>query len=538
MALIAIPPGLNGDRPLVAASPYWRTGFNTRVREGMHETMGLFSPLRDAAGTHHQLPGADPYRQVFATPGVTVGMALAASISSVQVLYFDNDSTPGTGTRYLMSDVSPAGMPPANDVVASPGVGRIEVPPVWWFADSEEIVVGSRANVQNEPVYVWDRNPGAALTAIPGTPTGAVGGGIVSRMLVLLGCTSFTDPDPARFMTVRWSDRFDFADWTPSDVNISGELQLDGGSRIMGGGVVGQGVVVWTDKRMALLSETGNPDSVFARRYIDGGRGLMANRSWCEADGRVWWFDETRSLNVWDGGRPTPVPNPLSSFTAKAIDDRAVARAYMAANQAFNEVILWFGLANADIPDTALVYNYAEQVWSVWRHNRLAYGERVGAIRPFGTDEQNRLYQHELDSAPSGIWLPPPFSEVTPNAFNIALLQDAVPIDWMLQSNLLTTEKPQTQAMKLSKFLIDHLPMPAPGAGDDQISVRFDAYGRATRQSYQTVYTDTVQVAQGETEVDTRVEGRALQVTLSGSQHRTLWRFGQIGFEPTAGAGR
>lgn len=524
MPMTQMPTGLILDRPALGGTPYWRWGRNVRSRMGQMETLGLFAPLRTAAGAQITLPGADRYRTIKAVPAPSVGQIVAASVNRVMALEFDPASTPGTGTCWASFNITPTALPSLADTVSDPGIGRVEIPPAWWFVEQEDIVVGGRANATADPVYVWDRATGTPMTAIPGSPTGAVGGGIIGRILVLLGCTSFTDPDPQRFMTVRWSDRYDFADWTPSDINLSGELQLEGGSRIMGGGVVGKGVVVWTDTRMAVLTETGDIDSVFARRYIDGGRGLMANRSWVEADGRVWWYDETRTLNVWDGGAPRQVPNPLRLGTIERLPDRAIGRAYMSCNPEFNEVVLWYDNTGGDDPNEALVYNYADEAWSTWALGRGACTHRVGAIRALGVDAANKVFQHDLDSSLVAPWLPEPM----PTPIGRDPLQDAVEYSWSLQTNLIVTDNPEQEATAIARYLLDHLPSPAPGGVGDTFTVEITGYGDPSVTGV--THQDTQEIEMGQAFADFRVEGKAFQIRVFGTG-KTVWRFGQTSMQ-------
>lgn len=522
MPLMQMQSGLVLDRPALSPTPYWRAGSNIRSRDGNCETLGLFAPLRDGLGAQITLVGADIFRTIFTTPSPTEGQILIASASDVKLLDFDPLSTPGTGTRWKVSDRTPAALVPAADTITNPSVGRIEIPPVWWFSDTEDVVIGCRTNVIDEPCYAWDRTTGL-FTALAASPTGAVGGGIISRILVLLGCTSFTEPDPLRFMTIRWSDRFNFEDWTPSDINVSGELQLEGGSRIMGGGVVGKGVVAWTDKRMALLTETGDPDSVFARRYVDGGRGLMANRAWCEADGNVWWFDETRTLNVWDGGRPVQIVNPIRLATVERISDSDIARAYMVPNQEYGEIILWYPRTEAGEPDTGLVYSYLDKCWSLWHLPRTAWAARVGAIRNLGVTPTGQVFQHDLDTGLSAPWQPAPLSQLDVGARAVAPA-DTTPYDWFLQSNLVPQNDATKSTYHLTRYLLDHLPCPAQGHEDDSFTIEVRGYGDNTLLAPS--FSDAQVIEMGQPSADFRVGGKAIMITAVGIANSTVWRFG------------
>lgn len=543
---IAPQPGLQLDATPVSAGPVWLTGINIRFRLEQAETIGLFGPLKTPGGTPIQLPGSDAYRKVFTTPDTTTGQILFGSVSTVQLVDYDPNSTPVTGTRWRQTSITPTALSAAVDAVPNPSAARVEIPPVWWFADQDDLVVGSRANVADEPVYAWDRQRGTPMAPIANSPTGAVGGGIINRILILLGCTSFTDPEPARFMTIRWSDRFNFEDWTPSDVNVSGELQLEGGSRIVGGGVTGFGVAAWTDKRFAILTETFDPNSVFERRYVDGGRGLIANNAWCEADGRLWWYDEHRVLNRFDGGRPVQIPNPLKYGTIERLNDVQTARAYMVPNPEYGEVILHYPTENNDIPDRQLVYNYILDAWYVWGLPRTGWHQRVGLIRNIAVDPDGFVKQHDLDpSLPDRYIIGPgnpnpdrnvvqPLTVpnmVAPTAVPVA--EDVDPFDFVLMTNLVTMEDVTSQVWRATRVLTDHLHSPAIGAEDDVIDIVVTGYGQG--QTLSVVEQDWQTISQGQNARDFRVGGKALQIGMYGYDQRTVWRFG--GFDVTAQPG-
>jgi hypothetical protein len=498
------------------------------------ETMGLYGPMRDVAGAQVQLPGSELYRKVYTTPSTVTGEILFGSANGIALVDFDPASTPATGTRWRQTVLTPSGLSAVVDDVANPNAGRIGIPPVWWFSDQDDVVVGGRTNVTGDPAYAWDRNRNNDFVALAGSPTGAVGGGIISRILVLLGCTSFTDPDPQRFMTIRWSDRFNFEEWTPSDVNISGELQLEGGSRIVGGGVTGFGVVAWTDRRMALLTETFDPDSVFSRRYIDGGRGLLANQSWTEADGQVWWFDEHRTLNVFDGGRPRQIQNPLKYATIERLNDDQLARAYLVPNQEYGEIILHYPDVGSDECDTQLVYNYLDNAWSIWRLERSGWCSRYGVIEALGVDRSNLVWRHDLDTGIPDVYilgpeLPSGAQQSSPHLSPKVGIPsaDVQPFSFKASTNLITSDEVTSKAWKGTRVQVNHVPLPSAGAEDDEYGLMVTGYGLSQLER-SPVFSDTQLMIQGDMARDFRVAGKALQLTIFGTNVKTVFRFANM----------
>jgi hypothetical protein len=529
--IIAPAPGLKIDRPPVTFTPIWWYGYNVRFRMGLLETIGLFGPARTAGGARLTLPDAGaPYRKAFTSPSTTTGQILFGSANRVQLVDYDPASTPLTGTRWRQTEVTPAGLSAATDVIPTPSAARIEIPPVWWFSDQEDLVVGGRSNVASDPVYAWDRNSANDFVPLAGSPTGGVGGGILNRILVLLGCTSLTDPDPARSMTIRWSDRFNFEEWTPSDINVSGELQLEGGSRIVGGGPTGFGMVAWTDKRMALLTETFDPNSVFARRYIDGGRGLLANNSWVEADGQVWWFDENRVLNIFDGGRPRQVLNPLKYATIERISDAQIARSYMTSSPEHSEIILHYCEAGSTEPDAQLVYNYADDAWSIWRLRRGCWHPRVGVIPSVAVNDLNEVIFHDLDTGLPSAYItgpalvgPSPPAALSLPTTTLINASDVDPVDFVFGTNIITPESVTRQSKRTTRLAINYVPAPAVGASDS-FTAQITGYGKAQVVNVD-VNSDWKVFSNGRQSEDFRVGGKALQIAIYGTGVKTVFRF-------------
>jgi hypothetical protein len=325
-------------------------------------------------------------------------------------------------------------------------------------------------------------------------------------------------------MTIRWSDRGNYEAWTPTDLNLSGELQLEGGSRIVGGGVTGFGVIAWTDRRMALLTETFDPDSVFQRRYVDGGRGMMANLAWTEADGQVFWYDENRVLNVFDGGRPRQIENPLKYATIERINDRQMARAYLVPNPEYGEIILHYPTGNADNPDRQLVYNYVHDCWDLWAFDRTGWSQRFGVIHNLGVDPDGKVYQHDLDVSLGAPWIPSPIpfgpSPKTVDA------DEVFPYSFLLDTNLITLEDPTDEGWHGTRVMIDHLPMSPDGVADT-FDVTLTGYGEPTLTSPSPI-TETQTYTAGGPPMDFRVGGKAVMVRIAARNVKTVFHFGNM----------
>lgn len=542
------PPGITSDRPRISSTPFWATGINIRFRsaDGIGETVGFVTKVKDISNAHITLPGTDKYRSALITPSSLTGLEtvqmLFGSASRIMVLTYNPASLPSPGPRYLSAEITPAGYSTIPDSLPSPPTGTIAVPPNVHFVPQDDLVVILKANdVGNRP-WVWDRDPSNVATVISTAPKGAVAAAIVKRFLVLLGAQSVgetgqSDPViaplseyPARYLTVRWSDQYDFDNWNVSDVTLSGELQLDNGSRIVGGGAVRQGIAAFTDDSLNILTFTGDAGSVFDPKKVDGSTGLLANQAWCETEGQIWYIDTNRRLMVYDGGAPRPIPNPNKLTTVERISDSQMARAYLTANPEFDEIILAYPADDASNADCELVYNYALNVWYPWRFERTAWTRRVGATDAVAVDHDNKLYFHDIDSGIDDVYLVPP-SYVAPSSglglqttSETPAAADVEPFSFAIFTNPFTSGEVTERAVRQTRMHWDMLATPAVGASDSLL-VHAVGYGASQIPGTDTTE-DVVTIDAGDLEFAIRVGGKAIQIGLQGNEIKTHVRFG------------
>lgn len=534
-------PGLNTDQPRVSAAQLWALGFNVRFRLGRAETLGFIAPFRETSGQTITLPGAGPYLSLENVNDDATGQLIAASGDRVILIDFDPSSTAGTGTRWRTSDITPDSFGTGGITPPSPSRGVVPIIETTTVLEQDDLVVLIRNNTTSSGPWVWDRDPATPAAPIANAPTGAVGGAIVQRILVLLGAASLTDPDPARFLTVRWSGQNDFEDWTPTDINVSGELQVSGGARIMGGGLTRFGIAVFTDGSLTMLSYTGDFGSIFSPQAVEGATGLLANGTWCESDAVLWWMSGDRNLMAFDGGAPRPIPNPLKSATIDRLSDEQLALATLTANPEFNEVVLSYASEGATIPDRQLTYNYVDDAWSLWTFERGCWAKRRGIIPFASIDGANQLLAHDLDGELAEAYLTVPgIDAVLPDTSGPAIqtipTQDIViPQSFALTSNVISTEALTESTWRTTRAHVDYVEaLPRDATSRDTITAHFVGYGEARVEgSEHTV--DNFYMTLGLQSGDVRVSGKGVLVGLYGIDVRTQYRFGAITL--TAGQG-
>lgn len=552
MANVSIVPGVMSDLPWITPFGAMKVGrgLNIRWRLGQFETLGLFGPLRDLAGAPLQVPLADnrPVRALYTTQSSDRVQILAGAANQIHLIEPNPATPPDSDTRYQVTQLGTTLTPTAVETLPNPTLKVIPVAPVWWFAEQDQTIIGMRAGV-NESLRAWDRNPANAFAPIAayipadgaGPPTGeapkkAVAGGILNGIAVLLGCDSFSGTSGDERLTVRWSARRNFQLWNPTIIidpvtgqaNLSGEFQLDRGSRIVGGGATGYGIIAWTDKAMARINETGELATVLRRDYVDGARGLLANRTWCEADGRVWWLDASRTLNVYDGGRPRDIENPMRKGTIDRVNEAAAARIYITPNPEYGEILIWYPSGDALECDRAMVYNYRENVWSIWGLSRASWFPRQGVQETVATDLAGTVFAHDIGPACPNAYRPDALLPLGPGTGcgdgNLVGAANVSPITGFIEMGPMVAPEAGLQTWSAMRLLMSFLPTPAIGAEDDTLQITVmgfeDASVRAAR------YEETQDWTQADTRKEYRVSGRAISVRIAFTDIKTVYRLG------------
>lgn len=505
---VACPPGYRTDLPPLSSEPFWFYGENVRFRMGVPETIGLFRKAYDLLTEEPiSFPGVQPDATLY-------GDANFLALGGDGVLTIINWET---GERSTLS---------------MPGVGNFGR---WWFAATETEIICGRANFGGE-TYVIDR---ANLTAsvLPNSPIGAMGAGIVSGILVKAGTEGYAGDDPR--MVVRWSARrtdpsssgdpggpFGFEDWTPSDVNASGEFQLEEGSEIRGGGSTQFGFMVWTDTRAVLLAPR-NDLYVFTKNTI-AQRGLLTSSSWVESDGRVWWFDQTRTLNVFDGGGARQVLNPMRHVSTEIISTTNIYLCFMSADPEQGEIILHY-------PDDTgffreLVYNYMEDTWYAFALDRISVTDAHGNRPTVGIDRSGQVYFYDIReallpsiTAPYTGDPPPPFEPIPEDGpFAVE------PFSFYLMTNWIAPQDISLSSLRARNVIVPHTKASVPymDTSGDEMKLVVQSYGKLDLDETPEVDFDQRPIGQMQREV--RAGGKAVQYILSAENIRTHVRFGPL----------
>lgn len=304
-----------------------------------------------------------------AAPGSTVGVVGVYSISSISRT--SNVSTITTSAAHNLT---------TGDLVKVAGV-----------TDATYNINSVSVTVTSSTVFTY-ANSGTNGSSTGGTVTDLSVPANVRTVLVT----------PERFVVallnqsrrVAWSSREDYTDWNfASTTNTAGFLDLQSETPLVNGINVREGTLIWSTNRAFLFRYVGLP-FVYGADEL-GSTKLYAPNAFAEFDGRCVWMDAS-GFQLYDGGVMRTLPSPLTDYVFSNIDPTFGPRfSHGVSNGKFNEVWFFYPSNGSTECDRYVVWNYAEDWWSMGILNRSAAYPAVISGFPLMAGVDKNLYQHE-----------------------------------------------------------------------------------------------------------------------------------------------
>ena len=231
------------------------------------------------------------------------------------------------------------------------------------------------ATISNGKTFTWDSTIAARFTTRASTLTtgyvtaltGALGNPTASRMtlvspttrhLIHLGTeTTIGTASSQDDMFIRFSDQEDINTYAPSATNSAGTYRLQDGSKIMGGIVAKENILIWTDNALYSMKFVGAPFT-FGFEQVGTNCGLIGQNAVVEIDGVAYWVGNNGFFS-FDG----TVNNLPCSVEDYVFDDFATTKGQQVnagINNLFTEVIWYYPTEDATYNDRYVVHNYGE----------------------------------------------------------------------------------------------------------------------------------------------------------------------------------
>ena len=183
--------------------------------------------------------------------------------------------------------------------------------------------------------------------------------------------------------------------WYPTVTNSAGSFEIDTTGKIQSAIKVADIILVNTDIDCHEMRYIG-PPYIYSRRKIAGSCGIIARGAIAAVTGFAAWMSYDGTFFIYDGS-VRPLPCDVSKHISDDVNTVQAALFYASANSLNNE-IWWFYVSSSgsDI-DRYVIWNYAENWWSIGELERTAFTD-IGVFKnPLGVSTDGHIYEHEKE---------------------------------------------------------------------------------------------------------------------------------------------
>jgi hypothetical protein len=247
-------------------------------------------------------------------------------------------------------------------------------PGLWSLSNFGEVLV---ATIANGKTFTWNSGIAARLTTHAsmltsgfetkidaatdsGNPT-ATRVTLISpttRHLIHLG-TEITigTPTTQDDMFIRFSEDESINKYTPQATNTAGTQRLQDGTKIMGGLVAKENILIWTDNALYTMKFVGAPFT-FGFEQVGTNCGLIGKNAAIEIDGVAYWMGNNGFFSF--DGTVNSLPCSVEDFIYDDCDTTKGQQINAGINNLFTEVVWWYPTQGSDFNNRYVVYNYGQ----------------------------------------------------------------------------------------------------------------------------------------------------------------------------------
>ncbi len=222
----------------------------------------------------------------------------------------------------------------------------------------------------------------------------------IRGFVVLLGATEVDgDENP---LNVRWCDRGNFREWIPDTDSLAGEVQLQGGSRLVGGLPTRGQNLIWSDTTLFSMQYAGS-SPVFAINPVGANCGLIGPHAAAEADGVAFWMSNAGQFYMYNGAAPQVIDCPSRKFYFDDLAPGQDDKIYCWINAEHGEV-WWSYASKRDGRECSryIGYNWRENYWIDGELDRSSWVSGGIFSGPIGFSTDGKIYYHETGTSADG----------------------------------------------------------------------------------------------------------------------------------------
>jgi len=247
-------------------------------------------------------------------------------------------------------------------------------PGLWSLSNFGEVLV---ATIANGKTFTWNAGITARLTTRSsmltsgfetridaatdtGNPT-ATRVTLISpttRHLIHLGTEeTIGTPSSQDDMFIRFSEDENINKYTPQATNTAGTQRLQDGTKIMGGLVAKENILIWTDNALYTMKFVGAPFT-FGFEQVGTNCGLIGKNAAIEIDGVAYWMGNNGFFSF--DGTVNTLPCSVEDFVYDDCDTTKGQQINAGINNLFTEVVWWYPTQGSDFNNRYVVYNYGQ----------------------------------------------------------------------------------------------------------------------------------------------------------------------------------
>ena len=375
------------------------------------------------------------------------------------------------------------------------------------------------ATFRDGATYLWDASAGTVTRATRITNSPYLSRfsmvSVPDRHLVCFGTqTTIATSGNQDDLYFRWASQENLTDWTPTTTNTSGSLRIGDGSKIVGGVKSRGSMLIWTDTSLHGLQFIG-PPYTFGLQQLGANCGLVAQHACVDVKGISFWMSQN-GFFLYDGA-VKQLQCSVQDYIFDTLDPSGQNDIYAGINTDFHEVV-WF------YPDTTsfsnlinkyVIYNYADQVWSVGTMDRTTWFDRGVYANPYATKylpnsttNVTPTITGDLSNGVSAV-----FSQENGYNGNGSAISASI-----TSGDFDISDEQAGVVMAVRKFIPDFKDQ----SGNVNVIMEFRNYpqGSASSASSNSIVETTT------THIDLRGRGRTANVKFSSDTTDTNWRFG------------
>ena len=418
-------------------------------------------------------------------------------------------------------------------------------PGLWSLSNFGQVLV---ATIANGKTFTWDSAIAARLTTRASTTTSgfvtttnptATRVTLISpttRHLIHLGTeTTIGDSTTQDDMFIRFSEDEGINKYTPQATNTAGTQRLQDGTRIMGGLVAKENILIWTDNALYTMKFVGAPFT-FGFEQVGTNCGLIGKNAAIEIDGVAYWMGNNGFFSF--DGTVNTLACSVEDYVYDDIDTTKGQQVNAGINNLFTEVVWWYPSSGSEFNNRYVVFNYGQNNAQLPMGNWYT-GTNVNSIRTSWVDSlvypqpYATAYNSSNDGTfpivigQSGLGASVFFEhetgtdQVNPDGSTTTLTSFVQSFDFSLQDN-------QSEIfLAMRRFLPNFKVL----TGNNQITIGVSDFPSSnitsSRLSPFTINSTT-------DKVDTRARGRYASIKIENINLGETWRFGtfQVDLQP------